>query len=792
MKPYLALSLLLSMGVSLAASAFNPLLNPGFEEDTDNVGYPDGWKLSKDAKVSLTRSDNGKSLVIEEGYGAVFQEVSIPDLAGRNVSLNLLARSPDAARLGVRIGCYVEDENGKKVWADFPMIWNKPLPPQFESLSANRTLPENALAGRFWICFYRSEKAGTVEIDEISLRISNEEMALSDQEWTEVNRELGYLRQKLAELKADSKPVNDLEKTLSKLEAEVETAEFSAISTKIAALRLQITRLALDRQPFTAELKEAYERIRPDRIPRRGWEGTRKVRLQGEYGALAAELVNGEEKPRRYEIKIEGEGLDRFRFEGRRQVLIKTWYTKGASLLADPLTLLPGEGQKWQVELEPGEAVRLHFSYQIPENAKGTLSGRVAISGPHEAALPFEIEVLPCRAPTAPALAHYQFLYTNKNVVNDLPEVVAKDLEAHGVTDIEWPFMPRTVFSETGEVMQVDWGRHTDWLKGFKDSPIRLNLFWEGSYGNLQTDSGGTLETDSAEATRAIASLMKAYLQYAATLGLGPERFTLLTRDEIHSAYLDQAPDASISRYAALAASLKAATGLRNYLTVGNYAFPADIEMALPQIDVALPHWPLPEGLKRNAPPEYNPRRAFFEETLPRLQAAKKERGLEIWSYHVFPGKSGNVLTDARAYPLLAVSAGFTGFGVWAYNVANGSTWDDTDGRLLDYILIYDGRENHPLNRRYNVTGEVIVPSIQWEALREGQQDGQILLTLLNHPAAQDSTGDPAVRRVIESVRKLGGKDGYGSDDLSFSDVTAVADELRHAYLKTFQSQASR
>ncbi len=62
----------------------------------------------------------------------------------------------------------------------------------------------------------------------------------------------------------------------------------------------------------------------------------------------------------------------------------------------------------------------------------------------------------------------------------------------------------------------------------------------------------------------------------------------------------------------------------------------------------------------------------------------------------------------------------------------NGSSWDDTDGRRKrpDHILIYDGGEDHPLNRSVNPTREVIVPSISWEVLRAGLQDARILVTL--------------------------------------------------------------
>ena len=55
--------------------------------------------------------------------------------------------------------------------------------------------------------------------------------------------------------------------------------------------------------------------------------------------------------------------------------------------------------------------------------------------------------------------------------------------------------------------------------------------------------------------------------------------------------------------------------------------------------------------------------------------------------------------------------------------VTGATHWDDTDQGLLDYTFIYNGAEEHPLNRQVNPVGEIVVPSIRWEALRLGWQE---------------------------------------------------------------------
>jgi hypothetical protein len=140
-------------------------------------------------------------------------------------------------------------------------------------------------------------------------------------------------------------------------------------------------------------------------------------------------------------------------------------------------------------------------------------------------------------------------------------------------------------------------------------------------------------------------------------------------------------------------------------------------------------------------------------------------------------GKSNDVLRDSRAYPIRAVGSGMTGVGTWAYNVHNGSTWDDTDGTMVDYIFVYHGTEDHPLNKRLNPTGESVVPSIRWEALRAGIQDARVLLHLKSVAAAdtcpQDLKAD--IERVVEIVEALG-KDGA---DITWEKVAEVSRRAR-------------
>lgn len=793
-----------ALGISFAVaqpSAPSQLFNPDFEQDTDNVGFPDGWSVAKNAKITLERenvSTGTRALVIEDGYAAVSQNLNIENLAGRRVALSLDARSPDGASLGVRIGYFIKDAQGKKKWVDSAMIWNRKLTPEFQTYRATRVMAEDALDGRFWFCLYRSKKEGIVVVDNISLELLDPISSLSPKQSVVLQRERGYLQSKLSQAEART-PANpswaQLRAQISALweAAQTETDGNKAFADTLqafSALNAELMAAAYPDRSFTADWKDAYARLDLNNLPVQGADSWSLTALADETVGLGVEIANTTTAPQRLLLTLEGTAADAVQTQMRRQIPMETFYTKGETLVADPLTLLPAVGEKWELNLEPGETTRVFVGMKVkPVEGDAVLAGTLKVeSQSSQQVLPFELNVFAAAAPTTPQLAHYQFQYTNMNVMHSATELARDNLEAYGVTDIEWAFKPSATFSPEGKLEKVSWGAHERWLKGFKDSDIRLNLFW---LKDLKRTDGENLEMLSPQWTRAWQELVSAYLDYAESLGIPRERFTILPMDEIHSRRLEDSPDDKITDYVAIAkATREKEPELPQYLTVGNYAFPADIALAEPTLDVAIVHWPRPERLTRNAPADYEARKEFLAKTLPILEKARSERGMKLWSYHVQSGKNSDVLRFSRAYPLLSTAAGYTGFGYWAWNVMmGGTTWDDTDGKLLDYVLIYDGREQHPLNIKYNVTKEVVVPSIRWEAIRASQQDGQILLYLMDF--AQKDECPESIRlqidQLLADIRVLGGEFGEGGDSLSLAAMKDVSERLRAIYAKVPQ-----
>jgi hypothetical protein len=210
------------------------------------------------------------------------------------------------------------------------------------------------------------------------------------------------------------------------------------------------------------------------------------------------------------------------------------------------------------------------------------------------------------------------------------------------------------------------------------------------------------------------------------------------------------------------------------------YAFPGDVQKALPQVDVVMPHMPVPEKLIRNAPPTYNPRQAFEQQIYPMLFAAQKQRGLEINSYHVAPGRSDDLLQWNRFYPVLAAATDHTGIAFWAYNAFKGTTWDDTDGGLLDYNFVYNGAEKNAVCQKYNLTGETIVPSIRWEAVHAGLQDADIILAL--QKAKLNAAQRAKFEQLLAQSRQWNGETDAAKKDISIEKVESLSRQLRELY----------
>lgn len=775
------------------AMAQTQLANPSFEEDAANVGNPDGWTIGKGADVKVVSenaSDGKRALLVSDGYDAVFQNLQIPVLAGQKLTFSVDAKSAGAAPavIGARIGYMTTDNK----WHDVALFWNKPLATEYRTITANNILSTEAKSGRLYVAIYRSDKKSTFYIDNVKLKISK---GLSDADAhhaVTLARDTQYFLNRLSAASAEqiALPRKDAwQKQAEQILAEANNADetlankLDPYDQEITSLNAQLFAALANGKIVMAAPVPAFDRLAPDALP--PLKSTFKsdlLSLRGEHQSLGIDLATNQTNAQKITVQVHGLPQS-CNITWRRQVFTETWYTRGKTLVADPLTKLPQDNNGTFVEVQPGEVVRLYADIDVPQNAvAGNYPIKIELSadGKIPDTLTSNLQILPQAAPPA-RMTNYAFGYPTHFPIDNYTAEAVRDLTAHGVTDIEWPFLPPATFDKQGNLLKINFSDYNRRLKAFAPTSIKLNTFWQSSYDKFMTEDGTPLKVLSPEWKNALVQAMKAWIKDAEEHGVSADRITVLVKDEIHSASLESAPDASIDEYVAISELLhQEIPQLKQYLSLTYFAFVPDIQKALPEPDVIMPHMPVPTKLERNAPPTYNPRIAFEQQVYPMLFAAQKQRGLVISSYHVAAGRSDDLLQWNRFYPVLAAATGHTGIAFWAYNAYYGTTWDDTDGGLLDYSFVYNGNENNPLCQQYNVTGETIVPSIRWEAVRAGLQDANILLALKEKKLT--AVQQAKLQELITQSQQWNGETDAAKKDISIEKVESLSQQLRELY----------
>jgi len=538
-------------------------------------------------------------------------------------------------------------------------------------------------------------------------------------------------------------------------------------------------------RPLMASFVHPWTRHEPSYVPPlEPDERAQITALRGEQTA-AAFTLSATGAAQNCRISVEGLDPEQFDVTLRRQVYLETWYHREKSGIYDAMPRVPEADGGWSLALKPGEAVRLHLAIAVGESARdATATITVRSHTGVEQTLRLDVNALPAAPPAQSRFEHVSFLYPELTVCARSPEEASADLGAHHVTMIEFPYLPKATFTPEGELIEADFSRHDRWLDIYAPNVRRMMIFWRGDI-ELDEEGENVLVEHSPQWRRALIEVLQAWLAHSAERGYGPERFVALIADETHSEHLDVAPDEHVQAVAETMRQVHAAIPeLAIFQTLTYYAFPADVEQIAPTLDFACMALPWPEKLSRNAPPTYNPRLAWDEEIGPRFMQRRDEAGMTLGSYHVASGKSDNLLAWNYAYPLIALGKGMTGVGHWAYNIARASTWHDWDGTgavRLDYSFVYDGAEDHLRNRLLNPTGERVVPSIRWEALREGIQVAKLLLALRDARDAGELPADQAAE-VDALFAQLDGL-GPDSERLSPEFVAEIAQRARQAWL---------
>lgn len=706
------------------------LKNPSFEEDIGAIGLPDHWIIPKGVSGSLVtapKTDGAKAVRFTDGLNVLAQNLDIKSLAGSKLLLSFDAASPDGARVSVTGGWFLQKPDGKKSWHAPRLLPPRVLTPQYTTVSLTREIHENAVDGRLYLAFQRIGP-GTLYLDNVRLRVlpPGTDFSEDDQKaLTTLRRDFAYAQSKVAKLGETGKSLAPLMEAHAAALDLVRDAKSLARVGSLDRINAQINRLSCADSP-PAGWCDPFERLDLAGLTRNPIKTMELPVLGNEWQALGVEIANPEDKAQTVDITVKG--LDRAaeRIELRRQVPLMNFYQREQSLTPDALTLLPKDGSTWKLTLEPGERVRLYLSFKVKAN--GVFDVTLNAGGNELSARLISRGTLPNEE-----FGNFQFMYTHIQPAGSFPELTAKDLAEHYTTGVEYTGPPSVVCKPDGTIVSCNMNGHRRNLKAYSEQGIEPILFW---FPALKFKIEGTdkfIERYTAEGAltpefeKAYVELFRRWAEFVEKEGF-PQQISILPFDEPSSGKDFANPPGPKVRLARRAFELarEASPKYKRYLTATYYTLPEDYDLLVPETDIILPHWPSGEKLARFSPPGYNPRTAYFEKIFPML---KQRQNMKIWSYHVDKGKAQEVEFELY-YPLAVASIGMNGVGTWAYNVYGKSSWDETDG-TLDYSFIYYGKEGHPLCRKYNPTGEILIPSIRWEALRMGIQNARILSALM-------------------------------------------------------------
>lgn len=764
--------------------------NPSLDEDVENDKVPDKWLIPASSQVNLVTdkvSHGLKAARFDSGYVLLNCSMKEENLPGLKLAFSFDAAGEGDAALGVMLGYFIM-VNGKLKFSYSRLAWDKKLTADYKTMSFAFTFPASAVKERIWFGVYRSNKKGVVWLDNFKISSWRGKPLTSEQskKLTVLSREYNYLESRInealkrkpgnASLLNSHKQLVEVKARILKQDAAL-CSEEDKLNEDIKNIDAGLNRLLADGQDNIAWLDDAYTRLKADDIiPDARKTSVQVVSLGNEYQAAGIVVANCENKT--VNLAFAAKGLEQAadKIKVRRQVFQQNWYQKEKERMTDALVLLPEKQGVFDLTLEPGEIVKLYLSFKVKKDISGEFPVNIKLG---DSKLDLTLKVIKRNLPETPFFANFQCIYPEINPAGRHPDLAADDMAEHYTTAIEFPYLPPVTFNKDGSIAKENFkqSRQFKWMKAYCAKGIKLALFWQGGYDKFPlVDSKEKLPfTDKnmnllPEWKKAYSNLLQAWLDFARKEGYKTDDFISWGMDELASHDdFDSAPGKKVRLGVEVyKTSRKAVPDLPTLVTAGNYSLYEDVMAFLPEVDIILPAWPLPVELPRWAPKGYNPRKVFFDKTLKALEAERRKRGLIVWSYKVDCGKKEPVI-NGRAYPLCAVGIGFTGVGSWAYNCSRGLSWDDTDKGLLDYSFIYDGEENHPVNKKYNVTGEIIVPSIRWEAFRMGIQDAKILLYLKDQleKGKCDSETGREIKTLLDETNEYGRKMNYNFDKIN-------------------------
>ena len=308
-------------------------------------------------------------------------------------------------------------------------------------------------------------------------------------------------------------------------------------------------------------------------------------------------------------------------------------------------------------------------------------------------------------------LCHWGYVHTS--LLKDQPQAALEDQLSHGtnVFVATGDQAPQARYDEEGNLVDtIDFSTHDEYMSRHARHGIIL-------FFNYQTALKGPGVHFSPAWTKAYKAWLKAWVQHLQELGVGYDNYALYPIDEPG---LNEGLVEAFIQYAKPIREVNPKVQI--YTDPVDRATLLDLQKMAPYVDIWCPN-----------------RNGYLLHKGAEKLAYLKSTGKTVWTYECEGNaKHQSPLGYYRAQSWLTWFRGLTGIGFWSYCTHNRDPWFMPTGSH-DYLLIYSGNG--------------VVSSKRWEAIRDGIEDYGLLVQL--QKAADLAAAKPEAAKAVAAARTI-------------------------------------
>lgn len=308
-------------------------------------------------------------------------------------------------------------------------------------------------------------------------------------------------------------------------------------------------------------------------------------------------------------------------------------------------------------------------------------------------------------------LCHWGYVHTS--LLKDQPQAALEDQISHGtnVFVATGDQAPQARYDEEGNLVgAIDFSTHDEYMSRHAQHGIIL-------FCGYQSGLKGPGPHFSTAWSKAYKAWLRAWVRHLQELGVGYDNYALYPIDEPG---LNEGLVEAFINYAKPIREVDAKVQI--YTDPVGRATLQELQAMAPYVDIWCPNrigYLLHQGTEKLA---------FLKST-----------GKTVWTYECeHNAKHQSPLGYYRAQSWLTWFRGLTGIGFWSYCTHNKNPWFMPD-EGHDYLLIYSGNG--------------VVSSKRWEAIRDGIEDYGLLVQL--QKAADAAAGKPEAAKAVAAARDI-------------------------------------